>query len=85
MIVGVALVLISLRIGYQLGTLTRSNLASKDTEEPISEPKEETGKAEDVNEDEDEDEDEGLDDIPDGDLASISAGFLEPCKLVRLP
>jgi len=34
-------------------------------------------KAEDENVDEDEDED-----ISDGDLGSISAGFLEPCKLV---
>ena len=35
-------------------------------------------------EDENVDEDEELEDIPDGDLGSISAGFLEPCKLVRL-
>lgn len=70
-------------VGYHLGTLTSSNPAatpSADTKEPILEPKEEE-KAEDVNKDEDEE----LEDIPEGDLGSISAGFLEPCKLVCLP
>ena len=53
---------------------------SNDTNEFIPEPKEMTEEAEDENIDEDEE----LEDIPDGDLGSISAGFLEPCKLVRL-
>lgn len=35
-------------------------------------------------EDENEDDDDELEAIADGDLGSISAGFLEPCKLVRL-
>jgi peptidyl-tRNA hydrolase, PTH2 family len=83
--VGLALVLTSLGIGYQLGSLSNSNPAvtpSNDTKECIPEPKEMTEKAEDENVDEDEDEE--LEDIADGDLGSISAGFLEPCKLVHL-
>ncbi|KAG5648175.1 hypothetical protein DXG03_006130 [Asterophora parasitica] len=31
---------------------------------------------------EDEEEEENAEDIPDGDLSTIQAGFLEPCKLV---
>lgn len=80
---GLALILTSLGIGYQLGTLSNSNptvTPSNDAKKIISEPKEMTEKAEDENIDEDEE----LEDIPDGDLGSISAGFLEPCKLVRL-
>ena len=80
-----ALVLTSLGIGYQLGTLSNSNPAvtpSNDTTECIPEPKEMAEKTEDENVDEDEDEDS--EDVSDGDLGSISAGFLEPCKLVRL-
>ena len=82
---GLALFLTSLGIGYQLGTLSNSNPAvthSDDTKECIPEPKEVAEKAEDENLDED--EDEKLEDTSDGDLGSISAGFLEPCKLVRL-
>jgi PTH2 family peptidyl-tRNA hydrolase len=75
--VGLALVLTSLGIGYQLGTLNNSNPPSID----IPEPKGTAEKAEDEKVDED---DEELEDISDGDLGSISAGFLEPCKLVRL-
>ena len=87
MFVGLALVLTSFGIGYQLGTLSNSNPAvtpSNDTklEECIQGPKEMAEKTE--NENVDEDEDEELEDISDGDLGSISAGFLEPCKLVRL-
>ena len=80
---GLALVLTSLGIGYQLGTLSNGTPAvtpSNDPKEIIPEHKE---KAEDENIDEDEDEDEELEDISDGDLGSITAGFLEPCKLVR--
>ena len=76
---GLALVLTSLGIGYQLGTLNQAVTPSNDTKKNIPEPKEKT-------EDENVDEDEGeeLEDISDGDLGSISAEFLEPCKLVRL-
>ena len=80
---GLALVLASLGVGYQLGTLTSSNPAvtlSENTKEPIPGPKEEAQNAEGASEDEDEE----LEDILDGDLGSISAGFHEPCKLVRL-
>ena len=80
---GLALAIASLGIGYQLGTLSNCNPAvtpSNDTKEFIPEPKEIAEKAEGENVDEDEE----LEDIPDGDLGSISAGFLEPCKLVRL-
>ena len=81
---GLALILTSLGIGYQLGTLSNlnSNLAvtpSNDKKECISELKEMAEKAEDETV-----EDEELEDISDGDLGSISAGLLEPCKLVRL-
>jgi len=82
-IVGLVLALTSLGVGYQLGTLTSSNSAatpSGHAKEPVPQPKEEAENAENANEDEDEDEELG--DIADGDLASISAGFLEPCKLV---
>jgi PTH2 family peptidyl-tRNA hydrolase len=68
-----------LALGYQLGTLSNSNpvvTPSNDTKECIPEMAE--------TEDENVDEDEDLEDISDGDLGSISAGFLEPCKLVRL-
>ena len=77
-----ALVLASLGLGYQLGTLSKSNPVVTPSNDTKPEPKERAEKAENVNEDEDEDED--LEDISDGDLGSISAGFLEPCKLVRL-
>ena len=80
---GLALVLTSLGIGYQLGTLSNSNPAatpSNDTKEFIPEPRKKVEKTEDENLDDDEDEE----DTSDGDLGSISAGFLEPCKLVRL-
>lgn len=66
-------------LGYQLGTLSNSNpvvTPSNDTKECITDIAE--------TEDENVDEDEDLEDISDGDLGSISAGFLEPCKLVRL-
>ena len=69
-------------IGYQLGTLSNSNPAvkpSNDTKEFIPERKEKAEKAK----DEDLDDDEEEESISDGDLGSISAGFLEPCKLVR--
>jgi peptidyl-tRNA hydrolase, PTH2 family len=80
--VGLALVLSSLGIGYQLGTLSNSNPAVTPSNDTKPEPKLEeiAEKAEDENVDDDEDEEE----ISDGDLGSISAGFLEPCKLVRL-
>ena len=79
---GLALVLASLGIGYQVGTLSNSIPAVtsfSDTKEFIPEPKEKV-----EGENIDEDEGEELEDISDGDLGSISAGFLEPCKLVRL-
>ena len=75
------LALISFGVGYQLGTPT-SNLSAihpKDTKESFIEVEE----AEDEKEAEDEDDDEELEDIPDGDLGSVSAGFIESCKLVR--
>lgn len=77
-IVGLVLIFTSFGVGYQFGTLSSSNptpAPSEDKKESIPEPKEEAGKT----------EDEELEDIPDGDMGSISAGFLEPCKLVRLP
>ena len=77
---GLALVLTSLGLGYQLGTLSNGNSAVTPSIDPKPEPKESAEKAEDENVDEDEE----LEDIADGDLGSISAGFLEPCKLVRL-
>ena len=76
---GLALVLSSLGIGYQLGTLSNSNPAVTPTNDTKPEPKE-RAEAEDENVDDDDDDE----DISDGDLGSISAGFLEPCKLVRL-
>lgn len=77
---GLALVLSSLGIGYQLGTLSNSNPAVTHTNDTKSDPEERAVKAEDGNVDNDDDEE----DISDGDLGSIAAGFLEPCKLVRL-
>ena len=59
----------SLWLGYQLGSQWHRN---DNAEPPILNP------APNKN---DEDEDEG--DITDGDLATIKAGPLEPCKLVR--
>lgn len=81
-IVGLVLVLTSLGIGYQLGTLTSNPPATFGPKESTIKPRKEAEEAEDQNQDEDEDEE--LEDITDGDLGSISAGFFEPCKLVRL-
>jgi PTH2 family peptidyl-tRNA hydrolase len=71
-----------LGIGYQVGTLSNSDplAAVTRSDDTKPEPKE---RAEDENVDGNEDGDE-VEDISDGDLGSISAGFLEPCKLVRL-
>ena len=82
-IVSLVLVLISFGVGYQLGTPT-SNLSAihpKDTKESFTEVEETEDEKE--AEDDDDDDDEELEDIPDGDLGSVSAGFIEPCKLVR--
>ncbi|KAJ3815016.1 peptidyl-tRNA hydrolase PTH2-domain-containing protein [Lentinula aff. lateritia] len=50
-----------------------------------STPVEETDHEQDTDEDEDEDEDEDDDEgIADGDLAAITPGFAEPCKMVLI-
>lgn len=72
-ILGGALAVASLSLGYYLGersTISRFQLPSKSVE---------VQKEEEIDEEDDEDES-----MADGDLSTIKAGFIEPCKLVRL-
>lgn len=76
---GLVLILASFGVGYQLGCTS----TAVGTKKSIPEREKEAEKVKE--EKDDDDEDEGSEDILDGDLGSISAGFLEPCKLVCLP
>ncbi|PPQ90434.1 hypothetical protein CVT25_014952, partial [Psilocybe cyanescens] len=76
-VLGLALSLASIGVGYQLGTLT-----TRDT--PISEStpsvqKQETEIPPQVEEEEEEADDQA---ISDGDLKAVPLGWMEPCKLV---
>lgn len=75
---GIFLSLSSLGLGYRLGSLTSAGTSASPVTavEKVSETKTESAA---VQEDDYDDEDEEL---ADGDLAAISAGLLEPCKLV---
>jgi PTH2 family peptidyl-tRNA hydrolase len=72
----------SLGIGYELGSFTtarsrsRAQTSTPTQVQPLPEKVElEETKTEEKDE-------ESAEDIPDGDLAAVSAGFLEPCKMV---
>jgi len=83
-----ALSLASLGAGYLLGARSKSVVVDSVTPTPPEAtpaaaeniPSTETSKPQDADSEDDE-EDE---DIADGDLSAISAGFMEPCKMVCL-
>lgn len=77
-VLGLVLSLTSIGVGYQLGSLTESHGTSSIKKDEPSSPSQEQESEQ--NDEEDNLEDDG---IPDGDLAAVSAGFLEPCKMVR--
>ncbi|KAF9480463.1 peptidyl-tRNA hydrolase II [Pholiota conissans] len=73
----------SLGIGYELGLFTAARSRSKSQLPVPTQDGSLPEKAEVQEADSDDKEDEeSAEDIPDGDLATISAGFLEPCKMV---
>ncbi|KAF9535555.1 peptidyl-tRNA hydrolase II domain-containing protein [Crepidotus variabilis] len=71
--VGLALSLTSVGVGYQIGLLFPSSRLSKSPKENVEE---QLGRNEETEETED------AEGIPDGDLAAVRAGFVEPCKMV---
>ncbi|KAG6911761.1 hypothetical protein DXG01_000007 [Tephrocybe rancida] len=72
----VALSAVSLTIGFHLGARGVSRKSLNESSAPVV-----AGDAVTIEEGEDEEEEDG-EDIADGDLSSIQAGILEPCKLV---
>lgn len=84
MAVATVLALASLGAGYLLGARSRFPVTESLAPSPPPEAPRtrEPGDSKPYVESEDEDE-EDFEDIEDGDLAAISAGFNEPCKLVR--
>jgi len=79
-VIGLFVSLSSIGIGYQLGlslTSQQEKLAQNEESKPLLQSGPATVTQETIDfEDEDEDG------IPDGDLSAVSAGFLEPCKMV---
>ena len=71
----------SIGVGYQLGALSIRDKPTSTNESSATITEREALLA---NVEEEQDEDEDAEGIPDGDLSAVSAGFLEPCKLVWL-
>ena len=69
----------SIGIGYQLGALSIRDIPTSTDESSATITEREAHLA---NVEKEQDEDEDAEGIPDGDLSAVSAGFLEPCKLV---
>lgn len=69
----------SAALGYYLGRRTSAleKHVSSETRPATEEQEEQT-------QEDDDDNDEEEEDIADGDLSSISAGFMEQCKMVRV-
>ena len=80
---GIVLSLASIGLGFQLGQSTLAHLNSK-AQQQKSESDAAVLKELVEEEERREREREAAEDLPDGDLAAVSAGFLEPCKMVRL-
>jgi len=69
----------SIGVGYQLGALSIRDKPTSTNESSATITEREALLA---NVEEEQDKDEDAEGIPDGDLSVVSAGFLEPCKLV---
>lgn len=78
-----ALIVASLSIGYHLGA--RSHSFTSPPVEPATEPKPEVKPVEvrEVQSESEDDYDDEDEEMADGDLAAVKAGFMEPCKMVR--
>jgi len=80
---GLVLSVASIGLGYELGLGALSNFnskAQKQQDESDAAALKEFAEEEERRER----EREAAEVVPDGDLAGVSAGFLEPCKMVRL-
>ena len=78
-----AVALVALSIGYAFGARSAtSRLHAEQSKSKSTGQDEQRNPPNDVKNDEESDNDEG--EVADGDLSSIKAGLLEPCKLVRL-
>ncbi|KJA25973.1 hypothetical protein HYPSUDRAFT_199214 [Hypholoma sublateritium FD-334 SS-4] len=66
-------------IGYRVGTLSSKSKAQQRGDEPLPTPV-----APEEEEADEQDDSLSTEDIPDGDLSAVSAGFLEPCKMVLI-
>lgn len=82
-ITGAALVATSLGLGYAWGVKTASG--SKSSTKRREESKTAEVATPKVLQDENSDSEMEEEDLADGDLSSVKPGFLEPCKMVRLP
>lgn len=77
----IAIALVALSVGYAFGAHSASTRLLAEQSKPTSLRQEPPNPGKDVKEDSESEEEE---EVADGDLGSVKAGFLEPCKMVRL-